>query len=101
MVSSWELRNKREKYYTLLDNVNSLKRQVNSAASSVSSASVIGDYFAIDGMSADNNTIKNVSVDIDNILQEIDNRIIPGINNKISYLNREIERAEEAEAEGL
>lgn len=100
MASSSELKNQRSKYYTLRDNVYALINKVNIAYSNLVSIDKIDDCFTIDNEPADGGIITTVKNNIGNIKDQLNNNVIPNINNKIDNLTSAIDTAiarEEAE----
>ncbi len=97
MASSSELRRKRNQYYTLLSNTNSVYNYVAQSYNEIENAAKIGEHFSINDDSADGGEIKSVQGELENVKNYLNGTIIPEINNKINSLTREIAQAEAEE----
>lgn len=93
MASSNELINKRNKYYTLKDNVNSVLRSITTTYNDLVAADHMSEAFTIDGDSADGAEIVEVKNNIGTIKDRLEKQVLPDIISKIDSLSREIENA--------
>ena len=99
MATSYELKQKRKRYYSVLSEMGNVSSYLKNAYNDLADALEIDEYFAIDDTGADNNEIRKTSEKIKNTSDYLTNTIIPEIRTKINRLNREIDEAEESEEE--
>lgn len=76
----------RNRYYVLKNRVSKTINFLNSASSEMSKTLDIGNYFQINGQSAESGKFGKTKADIDYIKNYLQNRVIP-------YLDREIRNA--------
>lgn len=97
-MSSYNLRIKKEQYYSLLDNVNITLSYINNAHNNISDCNSINSYYIVNDVTADHNVIGTVRDTSDNIMSTLRDEVIPWIENKINNLDNEIQQAEIEEA---
>lgn len=91
-----DLISKKNEYVNLRDKVNDILSSLNNSVSSLRGpSSNIGTYYAVNGQSADKNTIRNNRSNLLIKRDYITNTVIPAINDKISGIESEIRQEEE------
>ena len=94
MATTYELRQKRNQYIALKNNLTYVKNELQNSMDDLHRAS--GSFqagFSIDGSSADSNYIANHEANIQNFRKVI----LPDLENRIYNLNKEIQVAEAEE----
>ena len=94
MSKANQLRAKQRAYYSLLENVSSFNSKLKAAYNQLENAVKSKQNFLIDNEPADNNDIETARESILKTSENLTNKIIPAIQNKINNLNKDINKAE-------
>lgn len=82
--------------YQILSEVKNVQGNIYNVSDKIKNALLIKDYYQIDDCPADQNKISDIKEQINSSAAEL-NGTISALENRISELNQEIEREEEAE----
>lgn len=86
-----ELEYERNKYYRLLDDVNSIYANLEKCIDNLDNADLeLAKYYLVNDEGADEKKINNTISNITSTSEVLKETIIPAINNKITQLNNDI-----------
>lgn len=86
-----ELEYERNKYYRLLDDINSIYTDIENCIDDLDSADLeLYKYYLVNDESTDDKKINNTISNLTSTNEVLKNTIIPAINNKIAQLNDDI-----------
>lgn len=95
-----ELEYERNKYYRLLDDINSIYTNIENCVDNLDSADLeLSRYYVINNESADDKKINNTIKSLSSTKEVLKDTIIPAINSKIAQLNDDI--AKQGQYEGF
>lgn len=86
-----ELEYERNKYYRLLDDINSIYSNIDNCIDDLDNADIeLSKYYLVNDESADDKKINNTISNLTSINEVLKDTIIPAINSKITQLNDDI-----------
>lgn len=93
-----ELEYERNKYYRLLDDINSIYTDIDNCIDDLDSSDLeLSKYYLVNDESADEKKINNTISNLTAINEVLKSTIIPAINSKITQLNDDITKQGEYE----
>lgn len=81
----------KNRYYNLRSSIYKTIENLNNASYDMSNTLDIGNYFQINGHSAENGKFKNTKEDIDYLISYLQNKVIPYLNEQINIANEKIQ----------
>lgn len=88
-LDEYTLVQKENEYIYLYNNVVRTMNYMIDAYNGMSDCSVIGSYYSINGSSADNNAIKNIRDDLHQLITNLNDQVLPWLENKYKELDRQ------------
>ncbi len=90
-----ELEYERNKYYRLLDDINSICTNIDSCIDNLDNADLeLSRYYLVNDESADEKKINNIISNLTSTNEVLKDTIIPAIKSKIEQLNNDITKAQ-------
>lgn len=90
-----ELEYERNKYYRLLDDINSIYTNIDNCIDNLDNADLeLSKYYLVNEESADEKKIYNTISNLTSTKEVLKDTIIPAINNKITQLNNDITKTQ-------